>query len=439
MDKLTKKARTRVSLEIQKDNVAGIDVSAKEMVVSCIHDGEIEVSCWPTFTSDLQKLVDHLKSRKVESVAMESTGVYWIHLYLLLEESGFEVCLVNARDVKNVTGRKTDEKDAVWIMRLHSYGLLRNSFQPDAPIRVLRSYVRNRKTLIRDRSTCLNRIQKSLEQMNLKIHSVISDIDGVSGMRILTAIVNGERDAHLLAAMCDGRIKADREIIIKSLQGMWREEHLFELGQLYRLLLFTDQMILECDQAIQNTLKTIVNPENCQSKPERSKKQKNNISFDVEQYLIQLTGVNPCLIEGISDVSALALIAETGIDLEKWKTPAHFCSWLNLVPNTKITGGKIISSRLQKKKNPAGQIFRGVAWTLSRSKHPLGEYYRKMKTKGGGKYAVVATAHKVAKIYYHTLKNKVNYDPQILIEVQKQNNEKKINALRRKLAALEAA
>jgi transposase len=400
------------------------------------------VSCWPSFTSDLEALVGHLKSRGVESVAMESTGVYWIHLYLLLEESGIEVCLVNARDVKNVSGRKTDEKDAVWIMRLHSYGLLRNSFQPEGPIRVLRNYVRHRKNLIRHRSNLLNRIQKSLEQMNIKIHTVISDIDGVSGMKILTAIIDGERDATTLATLCDGRIKTQKETIIKSLQGIWREEHVFELSQLYRMLVAADQMITECDQAIKETLLALEPPMQnnkfVEAKRANKQQQKNSISFDVERHLIQLTGVNPCLIEGLSSVSALSLIAETGLDMDKWKTPSHFCSWLNLVPNTKITGGKIISSRLQKKKNPAGQIFRAIAWTLSRSKHPLGEYYRKMRAKGGGKYAVVATAHKVAKIYYHILKNKVDYDPQILIDLQQKNKEKKISVLRMKLARLEA-
>ena len=439
--------RKKISqLPVIRPACAGIDVSDTEMMLACPDgEGNLEISAFGCFTSDLNDIVDYLKKRKIIDVVMESTGVYWIPLFLLLQEHGFAVCLVNAKHAKNVSGRKDDESDAEWLQKLHSCGLLSESFQPDTMTRTLRCMTRHRKNLVRTAATYINRIQKALEQMNIKLHTVISDIDGKTGCKIIEAILAGERDPAILADLRDGRIKATREDIIKSLEGRWTKEHLFELRQNYKLYSQHRDAIDDCDKEIENALieqlasrneGVITEVANIKRKPSTGK---NRPKFNLTAYLKDLLGVDVTEITGISELSALAIVSEVGTDMSKWKTENHFTSWMGVAPNTKISGGKVISSRIMKKKSHAGQTFRMAANSLYGSKSPLGDYYRRIRAKAGPAKAVVATARKLAIIYYKMVSNKEAYNPKALEEYQKKTNEKKIAQLKKVLAKLEAA
>jgi len=432
--------------EIIRPQVAGIDVSDNNgmMIAYPISPTEIVVEEYTCYTRDLHRLSATLKTYNIESVAMESTGVYWIPLFLLLQQEGFEVYLVNAKHVKNVTGRKTDEGDAEWIQKLHRCGLLSASFQPDNQTRTLRSIVRHRDSLTKTRTTYLNRIQKALEQMNLKIHTVISDIDGKTGLLIINSILSGERDAEKLADLCDPRIKADREDVVKSLEGFWSEEHLFELSQCYSLYEFHRKMIDECDKKIETILQEIIKSKNNGIMPDlervkRKRNFKNNLSIKVTDYLCELNkvdiaGLNG--IKGISEITALTLYSEVGSELSRFKNEKHFTSWLGLAPNTKVSGGKIISSRVPKKKQCAGQAFRMAAFGLCKSTGPLGDYYRRVRSTAGGRKAIVALARKLAVIYYRMITEKEAYNPQYLIDYQEKWKDRKIKNLEKYLHKL---
>ena len=451
MNKSTKKTtgvKRITQFEIIRPQVAGIDVSDNNgMVVAYpVSATEIAVEEFECYTRDLRLLSEKLKTYNIESVAMESTGVYWIPLFLLLQEEGFEVYLVNAKHVKNVTGRKDDEGDAEWIQKLHRCGLLSASFQPDNHTRTLRSIVRHRDSLVKTRSTYLNRMQKALEQMNLKIHTVISDIDGKTGLTIINAIISGERNPEKLADLRDGRIKAPREEIVKSLEGFWSEEHIFELSQCYSLYKFHNEMIRECDLKIEKHLQETIKSKNNGVMPSLTKlKRKSNckkgMSIDVTSYLNILNGVDISSmagITGISEITGLIIYSETGDNWNRFKNEKHFTSWLGLAPNTKKSGGKIISSRVPKKKHYAGQAFRMAAMSLSGNKGPLGDYYRRIRSIAGTSKAIVALARKLAVIYYQMITTKEKYDPQKLIDYQKKYREQKIKNLEKYLNRLKA-
>jgi transposase len=424
---------------------AGIDVSDKEMMVAYpINSDQLEVRSFGCFTRDLHLIATTMKQNGVTSIAMESTGVYWIPLFLLLEEYGFKVCLVNAKHVKNVTGRKDDESDAEWIQKLHSCGLLKPSFQPDNMTRTLRSIVRHRKSLVRTSSTYLNRMQKALELMNIKLQTIISDIDGKTGMLIIEAILAGERDPEVLANLRDRRIKASREEIIKSLEGHWTTEHLFELRQCHQMYRMHQQMIDECDREIEKQLIEQIASKNegeIIDVPEVKRKEvkKYKMPFNLTAYLKKNIGVDITEIFGLSELSVLTIMSEAGTDMSKWKNENYFTSWLGLTPNTKISGGKIISSRIMKKTNSAGQAFRMAANSLYNSKSPLGDYYRRIKAKSGAAKAVVATARKLAVIYYKMVSNQEAFNPIALEDYQEKYKQKKINQLKKRLELLEAA
>ncbi|MEW5897531.1 MAG: IS110 family transposase [Nanoarchaeota archaeon] len=425
--------------------VAGIDVSDIEMMVAYPIDHELlEVRAFGTFTQDLHEIAMTLKNNRITSVAMESTGVYWVSLFLLLQEEGLEVLLVNAKHVKNVTGRKDDESDAEWIQKLHSCGLLSPSFQPDNITRTLRSLVRHRKNLVQTSTTYLNRMQKALELMNIKLHTVISDIDGKTGITIIEAILAGERNPEKLASLKNSRIKVSHQILVKSLEGYWTPEHLFELKQCYQMYCMHKNLIKECDLEIEKQLSILIASTNqgelkCLPEIKRKINYKTKLPFNATAYLKNIFEVDVTEIVGISELSALTILSEVGTDMTKWKTDRHFTSWLGLAPNTKISGGKIISSRIKKKKHYAGQAFRMAANGLSNSKSPLGDYYRRIKSKAGPAKAVVATARKLAVIWYKMISNKTKFNPTELIEYQERYKQKKISNLKKKLQLLEAA
>ena len=447
MSKSTKEPqKKKVSqLPVIHPKAAGVDVSDIEMVVALPVKGYVEVAAFKCFTDDLNSLANLLEENGVDTVAMESTGVYWVSLYEILRDRGIEVFLVNAKHVKNVTGRKTDEIDAVWIQKLHSCGLLSASFQPENLFRGLRSTTRHRKSLVRTSSTYLNRLQKALEQMNIKVHTVISDIDGKTGKLIIEAILNGERDPKKLAMLRDPGIKASEEDIIKSLEGHWKREHLFELKQCYELYQFHQSKIKECDEEIKKQMEGMIANLNdgelptIQKSKKRKRQYKNKISFDMTAYLKELIGVDLTEITGISEITALTIISETGTDMSRWPTENHFTSWLGLAPNTKESGGKIISSRILKKKQNAGESFRNAANSLYKNKGPLGNFYRRIKSKAGPGKATVATARKMAIIVYKMIKTKTPFKPDELEKYQQKHKQHIINQLKRRIEILEAA
>lgn len=432
-------------LTVINHHAAGIDVSDSEMVVAYpLNSENLEVRGFGCYTRELQSLARCLQEHGITTIAMESTGVYWVTLFLLLQDWGFDVALVNAKHVKNVTGRKDDESDAEWIQKLHSCGLLKASFQPDHMTRKLRNIVRHRKNLVRTATTYINRMQKALELMNIKLHTVISDIDGATGIRIIEAILSGERDPEVLADLRDKRIKASREEIIKSLEGYWTEEHLFELNQCYQLYCAHRKMIHHCDIEIEKDLIGMIATKNGGIVPElphstRKVSKKNKVPYNLTSYLKLMLGVDVTAVDGISEITALTMLSEIGTDMSRWKTEHHFTSWLGLAPNTKKSGGKVISNKIMKKKHHAGQSFRIAAYGLSNSKSTLGEFYRRTRAKAGPAKAIVATARKLAIIYYKMVVDQQEFNPKAMSDYQNQQKEKKIRLLRRKLALLEAA
>jgi len=397
-------------------NAAGIDISSKEHYVAVPEDrSKQSVRCFQSFTDDLHDLAKWLKECKIKTVAMESTGVYWYHLYTVLLEYSFEVYLVNAYHVKNVPGRKSDVSDARWLQQLHSFGLLNGCFQPDNQTRSLRNYVRQRKQLITQISTDVQRMQKALEQMNIKLNNVIRDIQGKTGMTIISSILNGERDPQVLARYKDPRVKASKEKLIKSLKGNWREEQLFNLKQAYEHYLFLKRQLAECDKECERLVNEMSDNDVPPKKIKSGVKQKNNPNFNVSQHLYNALGVDVTQIYGMKSTTALTVFAETGSDLKnKFPTEKQFLSWLNVVPDNKITGGKVIYSKVKRKKNKAGLAFRDAANSLWKAYNPLGEYLRRKKAISGGRKAVVATARKIASIYYKMVTEGVEFDPRVL-------------------------
>lgn len=438
--------KTGTGFSLINAHAAGIDIGDTEHYVAVENGEEHEVRCFDAFTADLRDIVQWLTSIGITAVAMESTGIYWLPLYLMLEDAGVNVYLVNAKNTKNVTGRKKDDSDAVWIQKLHRCGLLQKSFQPEHENRILRNYVRQRKNLITMGSDSVRRMQKALELMNIKVHTVISDLIGKSGMKIIAAILEGERDVEVLAGLCDPRIQATEEEVIKSLEGIWSDEYLFMLKQAYDEYYFYQKQIKDCNKKIQEQLLKQVAivkqgdiSEVLKENSTKKKGKKNQFDFDVAGHFQALIGVDLCKIPGVNEVTVLELIAEIGTDMSKWYNAKHFAAWLNLAPNTKITGGKIISSKMMRKKNKAGQTLKMSASCLARNKTPLGDYYRRMRAKLGGKGAVLATAHKLARIIFVMLKDKKEYNAEMLNESQEKFNLKRIKHLEKQLAKLKQA
>jgi transposase len=426
--------------KIVNPDAAGIDISSKEHYVAVPKERcENNLRVFDGFTKDLHQLALWLKECHIRTIAMESTGVYWFQLYTILLDYGFEVALVNAHHVKNVPGRKSDVSDAQWLQQLHSFGLLRGSFQPDNITRELREYVRNRKDLINQMSRTTQHMQKALELMNIKLHNVIRDIQGVTGTRIIQSILAGERDAEQLAQYRDRRIKASKETLIKSLQGNWRDEQLFKLQQAYDQYNFFQSQLNQCDHQIQKVIARM----QCETVPQKDipaiDQTKNQPTFNVAQYLYQALGTDVTQIYGLKAVSALTIFSETGPNLlEKFPTEKQFLSWLNLVPDNKITGGKVISSRVRKKKNRAGQAFRDAASALWRAKNPIGEYLRSKKARSGSRQAIVATARKLAATYYKLVTHKVEFDPNVVQLRDDDYLRKKLKRLSKAIQSTEA-
>lgn len=430
-------------MDIVKPNAAGIDVSPKEMQV-CVPSDRDE-NCnrrFGVYTADLREISNWLRDCGIETVAMESTGVYWLPLFTVLQDAGFEVILVNARDVKNISGKKTDVSDAEWLMTLHRHGLLRPCFQPENIAREIRDYTRHRDNLIRSASREVLHLQKAMEQMNLKLDNVFSDILGKSGMSIVEAIIGGERDAKVLASLADPRCKKSRAEIELSLEANWSEVHIFEMKQCKALYDKYQEMIAECDSALEKIsrkyAKEVDLPEKELLRSGKKASSKNSIAFDVESAAFEIWGVNVMNLPGMSKSSLLRLMGEIGADIaKKFPDVHHFVSWANLVPNNKISGGALLSSKVPKKKNPVGIIFRQCANALHAAKNPMGDYFRHMRAKGGHLQAMVATGKKLATIFYTMVTRGVEYDETVYSNHRHAQLERTISSTKARLKRLQ--
>ena len=396
-----------VELSQLSQRAAGIDVGASSHFVAVPQDrSEQPVQEFAAFTGDLYRLADWLAECEVETVDMESTGVYWIPLFGVLEERGFQVMLVDPRRIKNVPGRKTDVLDCQWLQQLHTYGLLSGAFRPETEILRLRSYLRQRAMLVEYASHHIQHMQKALTQMNVKLQHVISNITGKTGMDIIAAIVSGERDPRRLAQFRRPGMKADEATIAKSLQGHWREEHIFELTQALELYRFYQDKIADCDLEIEAQLERFEDRSDGGSPTYNDKKrgQGNAPPFDIRTHLFRITGVDLTRIDGIDGYTALKVVSEVGTDMTKWPSAKHFASWLGLSPNNRITGGRVMSSKTKPSANRAAAALRLAANALHRSNSALGAFLRRKKAHLGAPKAITATAHKLARLIYTMLR-----------------------------------
>lgn len=420
---------------------AGIDIGSTSHFVA-VPEGCTTTSVreFKSFTPDLYSLAEWLKECGIQTIAMESTGVYWIPVYELLEEKGFEVKLVDARQVKNVSGRKTDVLDCQWIQQLHTYGLLSGAFRPDNEICALRTYVRQRSMLIRSASRYIQQMQKALTQMNLQLHHVITDITGDTGMRIIRGIISGEREPSVLAKNRDPRCKSSREDIEAALTGNYRAEHLFALEQSLELYDYFQEKIKACDDKIEQSLadfstNTLAKDFSVEKRHTNKKKpSKNSPAFNLGAEIYRLTGVELLAVPGINNISALQLLSEIGFDMTRWKNSKQFSSWLGLCPGNKVSGGKRLSGKTKPSNNKAAATLRMAASTLYRSQTSLGSYLRRLKSRIGPMKAITATAHKLAIIIYNMLRNGVEYIESGQAYYDEKYRERMIKNLKRKAA-----
>jgi transposase len=431
--------RTRMKLDIANPNAAGIDVGSASHFVAVPSDRDDEaVREFTSFTEDLERLADWLVACGIDTVAMESTGVYWIPLFELLESRGLTVYLVNARHVKNVSGRKSDVLDCQWLQQLMSYGLLSGAFRPKDEICVLRSIMRQRTMLLSYQGQHIQHMQKALSQMNIQLGNVISDVVGETGQRILRAIIAGERDPLKLAELKHGRIQASTEQIAMALHGNWREEHLFALTQAVELFDAYAQALQRCDVRLESMLGALsrTKDEPGPTKRRRISKVKNAPKFDVRTYLFRICGVDLTAIDGIDTTTALKVIAEVGPDLSRFKSAKHFASWLGLCPGTKISGGKLLSGATKRTANRVAQALKMAAISLRASQSALGAYFRRMCARLDKGKAVTAVAHKLARLIYAMLTKGATYVDQGQEYYEERYRKRVLFHLKRKAAAL---
>jgi transposase len=425
------------TLPIRTPHAAGIDIGATEIYVCVPLDRDPQpIRRFGTFTPDLWALAAWLQQCGVTSVAMESTGVYWVPLYQILETRGLEVCLVNARHVKNVPGRKTDVQDCQWLQYLHTVGLLRASFRPPETVCAVRSLLRHRDALVQLAATHIQHLQKALNQMNLQLHHVLSDITGVTGLAILDAILAGERDPRVLAQHRHRTVKASPETIAKALVGDYRPEHLFTLRQSLDCYRHYQRLIEACDREVQGLLGSFaaaglpapVRP----SGPGAGRA----LRFDLRAELSRILGIDLTQVAGLNTPTVYTLFAELGADLSKFPTGKHFVSWLGLCPDNRISGGKVLSVKTRHVKHRVAQALRMAALGLSRSRSTLGAFFRRMRAKLGAPKAITATAHKLARIVYHLLTTREPYEETQLAKAEQEHRQRTESRLRSQARAL---
>ena len=440
-----KPSKKIVKLEALKQinlNAAGLDIGAAQILVAMPEERtEQSVRCFETLTSELHALADWLQQYGVETVAMESTPVYWIPIFEILQVGGFEVLLVNAHHIKNVPGRKTDALDCQWIHQLHTYGLLQGSFRPRAEIATLRAYVRQRQNLLRYRAALIQHMQKALQLMNIQLTNVLSDITGKTGLHIIRAIISGEEDPLTLAQFRDPRCKSDREEIAKALTGNYRPEHIFALRQAVELYDFYNRQLAECHTQVEQLYSTFTPKVDIDQKPlppakKHSRRQGNGPDFDLRTCLYQTCAVDLSAVDGMDSVLAQTILAEIGTDMSKWKSGKHFASWLRVCPQNDISGGKLLSSKSGKTKNRATTALRLAAQSAGKTDSALGAFYRGLKFRPGPAKAITATAHKIARIIYHMLKNQEDYHDPGAAYYEEQYRQRALRNLKRKARKL---
>jgi transposase len=425
-------------------HAAGLDIGSEEIWVAVPADRESPpVRVFGTFTPDLEALADWLQACGVETVVMESTGVYWVPVFEILEARGFQVQVVNARHVQNVPGRKTDEKDCQWLQRLHTYGLLNGSFRPDAEMCALRAYLRHRASLLEHRAAHIQHMQKALLQMNVQLTQVLSDITGETGLAILRQIVAGVRDPVALAQLRDPRCRHPEDEIAKALTGNYRPEHVFALKQALELYDTYTEKVRECDRELEQQF-TAIRPRHdhdclppLDPSDKRDSHSKNGPDYDARTLLYRLVGVDLGAITGMNEITVQQALSETGTDMSAWRTDKHFCAWLRIAPANDILGGRVLRSRTLKTHNRGSQAFRLAAQAASRSAHSaFGAYYRRLRARLGPEKAMKALAHKIARTYYHMLKHRIPFHQQTAQEFDRRTREREIRKLQKKAAKL---
>jgi transposase len=424
---------------------AGVDIGATE-IVACVSGGE-EVQLVKTFgnyTVDLQSIAQWFHEHTIKTVAMESTGVYWIPLFEELERQGFECLLISSRSLRKVAGQKTDVEDAQWIQTLHSYGLLKGSFRPQGELVALRTLLRHRSQLVEHRSPHIQHMQKALLQMNVQLSQAVTDVTGLTGQKIIRAIVAGIRNPEQLASLRDPGCKHSAEEIEKALTGTWREEHLYILKQSLELYDFYTAEIEACDEEISRRYGMTRPERESRELPVIPDKKRNSHSKnapkaakEIREHLYRINGVDLSLVDGMGISLAQTVTMEVGSKVgEKFPSEKHFCAWLGLAPKHDITGGKVLSNRTLKTKNRAGQAFRLAANSVKKADCPFGVLYRRLRSRLGPAQATVATAHTIARVVYKMLKYKVEYDPLSVNEYQKHYEEQQVKYMRKRAAKL---
>jgi transposase len=415
-----------------RPNAGGIDVGATEIVVAVPADRDTDsVRSFPTFTENLHELADWLQQCRVDTVAMESTGVYWIPLFQILEARGIDVHLVNAQHVHHVPGRKSDVLDCQWLQYLHSVGLLKASFRPEQAVCEIRSLMRHRENLVEMSCVHVQHMHKSLDQMNLQIHHVISDITGVTGLAIVDAIIAGKTDPRELAKLRDHRIKASMETVTKSLVGEYRREHIFTLKQSLTAYRYYQQLIADCDQEIQQRIQAFDSRNQEPTAPANTTDTATSTesSFNLHNHLERIFGVDLTLIPGFECLRIQTILSELGRDLSKFPTDDCFCSWLNLCPKDGSSAGRRIRLPRLKTKNRVAQAFRFAAQSLHNNQSYLGNYYRSQRARHGAPKAIKNTAHKLARIFYHLVKTRQPYDETVFAKLELSNQKRRLHKL----------
>ncbi|MGB7846626.1 MAG: IS110 family transposase [Candidatus Acidiferrum sp.] len=432
-----------LSLEVVHPHAAGIDIGNESHYVAVPPSRDNQpVRRFGCTTAELKAMGDWLKQCGIRTVAMQSTGVYWIAVYDILEEAGLQVYLVNARETKNLPGRKSDVQESQWLMKLHTYGLLRNSFRPSQEIRAMRTYWRQRNDLVRSAGRHVQRMQKALAQMNLQLANVLSDLSGMSGQAIIKAILAGERDPYKLAALRDQRVKASEEQIARSLEGHWQEDLLFVLKQEQEGYEFCQKQMADCDRQLQRYLQQREDRRQGAELPEekrkgrRRQKKGNAPRFDLRAELFRMTGTDLTQIDSIDVGTATTILSEAGWDMSKWKTENHFVSWLRLCPDNKISGDKIIGKGRLPTNNRANTALKMAASTLRTSNTYLGAQFRRLRTKLGAPVAIKAMAAKLARLVYRMLRYGMKYVDQGAAFYDAQHRKLQISQLKWKAAKL---
>ena len=436
---MTRRTEKPAGLPIIHERAAGIDIGARFHVAAVAPDlCDVPVQTFQAFTADIERMADWLVSVGIKTVAMESTGVYWVPAYEVLEDRGIEVIVANAREARAVPGRKSDVNDAQWLQRLHACGLLRASFRPGRDIAALRSYLRLRERHIEYGAAHIQHMQKALTFMNLQLHHVVSDVTGMTGLKIIRAIVNGERDPKVLATMRDVRCKASTEMVQAALVGNYQPEHVFALTQALALYDFYQARVDECDVEIERALATLnadrEAPASPLPQPRHKARQPNAVNFDTRPPLYQLTGVDLTQIHGIGPYLALRLIGECGTDLSRWPTAKHFTSWLTLSPGCKISGGRVLSAHTRKTTNRVSAHLRLAAVTVGRTDTALGAFYRRLAARIGKAKAVTATARKIAVLFYNAVRFGMAYQDPGADHYESRYRERVVKQLHRRAA-----